>query len=151
MVRRCFLVLTVVALLAGPRPVHSAETTTPTLVVSVRSIDDLLADVKYLAGLAGRERETKQVDAVVQKVLPKGFQGIDTRRPLGLYGTIDENLPDTAGVVLIPVSDEKAFVELVEQVSHSKPKKEDDGSYVLAPDNSPVSVYFRFAHKYAYV
>src|SRR5439155_14308888 len=70
---------------------------------------------------------------------------------LGLYGTIDENLPDTAGVVLIPVSDEKAFVELVEQVSHSKPKKEDDGSYVLAPDNSPVSVYFRFAHKYAYV
>jgi hypothetical protein len=144
--------LSLAGLLIVPGLVRAADSALPTLVVKVRSIDGVIADVKYLAELAGQGAQAKQqIDGVLQKVLPKGFQGIDTHRPLGLYGTIDDSLQDSTGVILIPVSDEKAFVDLIEQVTHSKPKKEDDGTYEFTPDNSPVSIYFRFAHKYAYV
>jgi hypothetical protein len=151
MLKRSLLLLAAAGLLLAPRPVRAGDSTLPTLIVKVRSIDGLMDDVKYLANLVGHSREASQIDGTIKQVLPKGFQGIDTQRPLGLYGTIDDSLGDSTGVVLVPVSDEKGFLELVEQVSHAKPKKEDDGTYELSPDNSPVPIYFRFANQYAYV
>jgi hypothetical protein len=151
MLRRSLLLLTVAGVLVMPRPVRAADSTLPTLILKVRSIDGVMEDVKYLADLVGHSGEAKQVDAGLKQKLPKGFQGVNTHRPLGLYGTIDESLGDSTGVVLIPISNEKDFLELVEQVSHTKPKKDDDGTYELTPDNLPVPVYFRFAHEYAYI
>jgi hypothetical protein len=121
----------------------------PTLVVRIRSIDDLLQEVKYLGGLAGKESDTKKLDDVVKKKLPGGFAGIDTKKPIGFYGKLDENLLDSSAVAMVPVSDEKAVLDLLKQF-HLEATKEDDGGYVVNHDNGP-PVYFRFASGYAYV
>jgi hypothetical protein len=156
MLRRLVLLLAVSGLVAVPPPVRSAEEAAakgPTLVVRLRSIDDLLSDVKFLASLAGKEGEAKQLDAHIHQVFPNGIEGIDTKRPLGLYAQLDPdgNLQESIPVALVPVADEKALVALIEKIAHVTPKQENDGIYSMTPDNSPVSIYMRIVNKYAYV
>src|SRR4051794_1129967 len=105
---RSFLFLAVCGLMALPTPARPADdkAQTPTLVVRLRSIDGLVSDFKYLATLAGRAEEAKQVDALIKNWI--GDKGIDSKRPLGLYGTINPGLMDSTAVVLVPIADEKA-------------------------------------------
>lgn len=137
---------------AAPATAQEKARTEPTLVVRVRSIDGLLADVKYLSELVGRPDDAKKIEAGLKQALPTGFQGIDPKRPLGVYATLDPdgNLQETTAVVLIPISDEKAFTGLVEKLSGQSVKSEDDGIQSLSLPNLPFPVYFRFANKYAY-
>ena len=50
---------------------------------------------------------------------------------------------------MVPVADEKAFLEFLESFN-LKLQKGGDGVYSLA-GQAPVPVYLRFAHKYAYI
>src|SRR5262249_47662054 len=136
-----------------PSPIRAAADTagtTPTLVVRVRSIDGLLGDFQYVANLAGREEEAKQLQGLFKsRVGPKGLDGIDTKRPLGLYGSLDANVMESTAVLLIPISDQNAFLGLLEGFNF-KAKKEDDGVYSVMPENLPFPIYLRFANQYAY-
>jgi hypothetical protein len=153
MIARWFFSLALLSLVAIPASIRAgadAPADTPTLVVRVRSIDGLLSDFQYVANLAGREEEAKQLEGLFKsRVGPKGLEGIDTKRPLGLYGTLDPNLTESTAVVLIPVTDQKAFLGLLEGFNF-KAKKEDDGIYSVTPEQIPFPVYFRFANNYAY-
>src|SRR5438445_348886 len=92
MLARSFLFLTALgwATAFQPAPLAAADAAAPpTLIVRFPSIDGVIGDLKYLAGLAGREAESKHLDDQLKKTLPKGFAGIDTKRPLGAYGILD--------------------------------------------------------------
>lgn len=151
-VRTGILILAGLSLVALPSPVRAAaqDAAVPTLVVRVKSIDSVLEDVKFLAAIAGqKDQAQQQLDQALKTVLPNGFEGIDTKRPLGVYGRVDESLLDSSAVALVPVTDNKAFLALIERVTKVKPKQEGE-YYVIAPEGAPLSVYMRFANKYAY-
>jgi hypothetical protein len=154
MFARWFWSVALLGLASIPAPVQAGAddaATTPTLVVRVRSLDGLLGDIQYVANLAGRGEEAKQLRALLEsRAGPKGLDGLDTKRPFGLYGTLDTNLVESTAVVLIPISDQKAFLALLENFNF-KAKKEADGIYAVTPENLPVPIYFRFANQYAYV
>lgn len=144
--------LAFVGLIALPAPTHlaAAESTTPSLVIRIKSIDTLVADIQTLASLAGAEEQAKQIDGILKaKIGAKGFEGIDPKRPLGLYATLTGNLIDASAVVLVPIADEKTFLDLLERLD-VKTEKSKDGVYTVAT-GLPIPVYFRFANKYAYV
>jgi hypothetical protein len=124
----------------------------PTLVLRVRSIDTVLNNIKLFARLTGKEEFGDQINELIkQRVGPNGLEGIDTARPVGLYGDPSEALPGVAAVAMIPIADEKAFLSLLENLNY-KAEKNKDGLYVIQPESLPgVSVGIRFAHKYAYV
>src|SRR5260370_35443417 len=149
--RSLSLALFGLAAIIGPvRPAAADAPTTPTLVVRVRSIDGLVGDVKYLATLAGRGEEAKQFEGLLTaRVGSKGLEGIDTKRPVGLYGTIDANLMESTAALLIHISDQKAFLGLLEGFGFTA-KKEDDGIYSITLDQLPFPIYFRFANQYVY-
>jgi hypothetical protein len=147
--------LAVAGLLAVPglaRPDTDTSPKKPTLVIQVKSIDGLLGDIKLLAGLGGRSEDVKKIDGAINAVFPKGISGVDTKRPLGLYGTIDAdgNLFDSSAVLMIPVTEEKAFLDLLQERAKLTAKKEDDGVYSATPDGFPFAVYFRFVNNYVY-
>jgi hypothetical protein len=147
----CSVALLGLAALPGPAQAADAPATTPTLIIWVRSLDGLISDIQYVANLAGRGEEAKQLRALLEsRAGPKGLEGLDTKRPFGLYGTLDANLVESAAVALIPVSDQHAFLGLLENLNF-KAKKEEDGIYAVTPENLPVAIYFRFANHYAYV
>ncbi|MBV9122882.1 MAG: hypothetical protein JO112_05970 [Planctomycetes bacterium] len=143
--------LVMIALPASVRAAESKKAATPALVVQIKSIDGLLADARYLANLAGKEEQAKQIDGFLQSLKKeKGFQAIDPKRPLGLYGSFAEDVQESHGAVLVPITDEKAFLDLLDRFNQ-KAEKGDDGIYTVTPPQSPVPFYFTFAHKYAYI
>jgi hypothetical protein len=149
-----FPALAALCLLALPPAVRAAEgrPAAPTVVVRLAPLDDLLADFRYLATLADREELVKQFEGLLKaKAGPKGLTGLDLKRPLGFYGTVGSQGFDSSGVLLLPVTDEKAFLGLLENLE-LKATKGKDGVYTLQLQNSLTPpVYFRFANEYAYV
>jgi hypothetical protein len=132
-------------------PVRAAEPArSPTLVVRLNSIDDMLSDVRYLAQAAGKGEEARQFEGLVKAFSgPKGLEGIDTTRPIGVYGRLDANLPQSEVVVLLPVADEQTLLALIQRVG-VKTEKQGDVYKVDVP-NAPFAGYFRFANGYAHV
>jgi hypothetical protein len=141
----CLAGLPVAARAAGDRAA------TPTVVVRLESIDGLLANAQYLAALTGHEEQVKQFQGMLKsKTGDKGLEGIDAKKPLGLYGTVGTQGFDSTAVLLIPVSDEKAFLALLENVN-LKAEKGQGGLYTVTSDSGPgVTGYLRFANGYAY-
>ncbi len=150
---RCVAFVALLALAVVPAPVRSADdkTKTPTLIVRVQSLDGLIRDARYLATLAGREEEARQAEAFLKQFTgEKGIEGIDTKRPMGLYGYLGSDLDDSRAVVLLPVADEQAFVALLKRLNLN-PDKDKDGIYTVHPQKTNLPVHFRFANKYVYV
>jgi hypothetical protein len=154
MPRRLILAGVMLCLVGIALPVRAADPKreAPTFVLRVQSIDNLMADVKYLAALVGEEEQAKQLEGLLNSMAgEKGLAGFDTKRPLGVYATFGSEGIDSTAVGLIPVADEQALLGLLTRLNF-KAEKGQDGIYTVAKsDKVPVDVYFRFANGYAYV
>jgi hypothetical protein len=149
----CVALLGLVALPGAARPADDKKPATPGAVLRVQSLDELMNNFRYLAALVGREEEAKQLEGILKSKAggPKGLEGIDAKRPMAVYAVFGEGgLESTVAVGVIPVADEKAFLGLIESLG-AKAEKDKDDVYAVSHPNLSVPVYFRFAHKHAYV
>jgi hypothetical protein len=124
----------------------------PTLVIRIGSIDSLLADAHYLAKLAGKGEQAEQAEKMLKSMGGdgKGLAGVDTTKPMGLYGYLGPGGIDSQAVVLLPIADEKAFLDKLESFGLKAEKGEGD-LWKLDFDKIPFPIYFRFANEYVYV
>jgi hypothetical protein len=153
MPRRSVLCLTLfcLAALATP-PVRAADAkpSTPTLIVRLESVDDLFADLKHLAAFADRDDLVAQAEGLLKaRGGAKGVEGIDTKRPIGLYGLVSEDVVSSKVVALVPLADEKAFLNLLKTLN-LKFEEGKDGVYTVKVEPLPFPIFFRFANKYVY-
>lgn len=127
----------------------------PSLLVRVQSVNDLIKTAEYFLKLAPEDQaeQAKQGIDLIKSLIDdkKGIEGIDVKNPIGLYGTLTAGGTDSPVVVLIPVADEEALLSALKDRAMLEIKKNKDGVYETTPPNSPMTVYFRFANKYAYV
>ncbi len=127
-----------------------AKTVPPTIVVRLNSIDALVQHAKFLASLVGQNDAARQIEGLIKSTLgDKGLDGVDSTRPLGAYGRIGKELDDISGAVLIPIANEKAFLDLLTKFGITTIRGR-DGVYTVKT-NTPIDAYLRFANKYAYV
>jgi hypothetical protein len=141
-------------MLVVPAPARAGEKQAPpAVVVRVRSLDTIFEHFKLLAALAGQEEIGNQIEGLIKtKVGPKGLEGIDPKRPFGAYARFGKELDDVAGVALVPIADEKAFLALLENLNFKATKRPNDVYTIPAGTKDiKIDVYFRFANKYAYV
>jgi WD40 repeat protein/Leucine-rich repeat (LRR) protein len=164
---RCFVFLNLLGLVlalpqvanSGPaEPQKGAEPVPapPTLVVRFKPLDDWLTNLDSLAASMESQKEAGKkpsqsrssgIKRMLQSRLgPKGLQGLDLQRPLGLYA---KHRTDGPLVVLLPISGEEAFLDLLARAKLAV-KKGDQGIHNLAVSDAPFPVYFRFAHRHAY-
>ena len=152
----------VVSMLAIPLSARSADDPPkkapaavkgPTLVVRIKSINDLISDGKYIAALAGQEDKAAQAEGFLNAMSGEnGLGGIDTKRPIGVYGSVSPDLVSSSGVILVPIADEKTLLDLLENYTINATKGNDDIYTVTAQTIPiPVPIYLRFANKYAYI
>ncbi|HEX3148311.1 MAG TPA: hypothetical protein VHR66_09530 [Gemmataceae bacterium] len=128
----------------------------PAVLVKVQSVNNLFKSAEYIATLLPDDtaEQFKQGIRTVKDLIDdkKGLGGIDVTQPIGMYVTFGEELgPTPPVVVLIPVADEQAVLDTLENTAKLKVTKEKDGVYSTQPEQSPFPIYFRFANKYAYV
>lgn len=147
--------LALIVLIAAPNASRTADkdasAKATTLTVRLRSIDGLVSDAIFLAKAAGKAEEARQIDGVLQALITdEGLKGIDTKRPLGAYSILSADVIGSVNVVLVPIANEKAFLDFLE-VLNLKVKMDKSGVYTVSPAQIPVSIHFRFANKYAYI
>src|SRR5262249_42177737 len=138
-------------LAAAPARATDDKPTAPTFFVRTKSIENLVADAKYLAEVADRSEDFKMYEGVYKSMLKgNSLEGIDITKPIGAYGFLGANLVDSKVIVLVPIADEKAFLDFL-TTKNINPDKDKDGVYSVNLPNVPQTGYFRFANKYAYV
>lgn len=146
-----------VAAFSMPARADDAVPTAPTLLVRLQSLDGLMANGKYIAALAGQEEAAKQFEKALPSFLgPKGLAGtgLDTTLPIGMYGILTPGVQDSIVVVMVPVADEKSFVETINNLLarfNVTANKGNDGIYTVGVPGLPFESYFTVADKYAYV
>lgn len=139
-----------IALVGAPslaRPAEKADSRAPALVVRVKPIADIMADLEFLSREAGHEDQGKKANDQMKAF---GGKAVDTSRPWGAYAAVGDDLSDVAVVGLVPVAGEKEFQELLERYN-LKAEKGDDGISTLNLPLVPVPIYFRVQDHYAYV
>jgi hypothetical protein len=143
--------------LVGTLPAPAAEATVDSansaLVVRIKSINGLLEDMKYVAKLSGKGDAAEQAASHVNEFSSdKGLEGIDPKKPIGLYGNVAEDPMSSRPVLMLPVADQKSVRELLEKVN-AKLAKGDNDIYEVTNPYIPEAfhVYLRFANDYAYV
>jgi hypothetical protein len=127
----------------------------PVVVLQVRPVDDLLVTLKTagrnflpqpLLGEFGR--------TILGRLEAQTLHGIDAKKPLGVYVTVDEgmltgDLSKTAIVFLVPVSDEEKFGNYLTGIGWELNKNDDE--YSAKVPNVPIPVGVRFRKGYAAV
>jgi hypothetical protein len=140
--------LAALLLIASVSP--AGDKSAPAVVVRVRSLDAVLQNAKLLVNLTGEEAAAQQIQGLLKaKVGAKGIEGVDPTRPLGAYIRFGKEIEDVSGAILIPIADEKAFVDLLERLGLAATKGK-NGVYTVQTGKA-FDLYFRFVNKYAYV
>lgn len=143
------LALPVVARAADEKTPKSDK---PAVILRLASLDHLRGDLRYLAEVVGEAEKAKQLDELIKSKLgEKGLQGIETKKPIGLYGWVGAFGIDSKAVFMVPIADKKAFLDLLSDTLDAKPEKGGDDVYTMNVEKVPAPVYFRFANDYAYI
>jgi hypothetical protein len=146
-----FLALVLTPLVAQANGVDQPVQTPPTIVVRVASLDNLHEDLKLVAGIFGKNDLAKGVDDAIKAQLgPKGLVGVDGKRPIGFYARLGKDISDISGVVMVPISSDKKFKQMLEAMGW-KVTVDKDGLHSVRQDLVPMDIQYRVSDKYAYV
>src|SRR4051812_2324292 len=90
---------------AGDKGTEPPSSFKPMALMRVKALDDLAADLRYLFKQAGQDDVTKRLDEGMKQLTgPGGLQGLDTKKPIGLYATVSSKVDQSQVVLLLPVS-----------------------------------------------
>src|ERR1700722_16974513 len=122
-----------------------------TVILRVAALDELVANAIFLADLAGQKDRAEEVEKYLKSLAgDDGLKGLNTKKPLGLYIKVGARGFDSEGVLMLPIADEKAFLEVLKKLNFEPEKEKDDDIYKIALPGVPFAGYFRFANGYLY-
>lgn len=139
--------LLLLALLACPALAAEPK---PGLEIRAKSVLEMTDYFEYLGGLAGQEEQGKQFAEMVKAFGGKKgvIEGIDLTKPIGAYAVFTPDMVDSQFVVMLPCTDEKAFVGLLKTRLSLDPEEEGQGVYKLTIPNVPPPVFFKLHEGY---
>ena len=150
-----------ILVVAGLFGVGQAIAAPPTVVVQSRSAGFLLDWVKAYARAYGGEDAIKELHKLLEDRLgEKGFIGLDLQRPLCGYGVLKPKREQTFAVVVLPVTAEKEFLDLLDRLKFEYvTPKETPGLYEITANGfgfnsagGPETPWrFRFHDKHVYL
>lgn len=135
---------------AAAGPVH-AQPAEPTVEIRLRSVDDILDKVEYVAGLAGQEEAPKQIRALVKQLSAdgKGVEGVDPKRPFGAYASMTDDVISSPVVVMVPIADQARFLDMLKERAGIVPEKAGDLFKVPVPFIN--ELHLKFTDGYLYI
>ena len=136
--------LAVVAFLAATAP-SLAAAPEPAAVFQAQPLSRLLSDyramLKHIAGPTEGDDAVKQFDEDLKDMLgERGFEGVDINRPIAGYAVLKDKPADCGYVLLVPITNEKDFLEFLGRVKIKfEAVKDKKGVYELELPNDPFS------------
>ena len=147
------LLLLLAAAVAAPAAAQEAAKPGPAVEVRAASLNDLLGAVQFLGDSTNQAEATKDGLDQIRNLIDeaKGLEGVDPKRPWGLAATVTPNVSDSPAVLMIPLADQEAFLDLLRGKLALDPRKLDGGAYELDVPNLPVPLFFRFTKDHVLV
>ncbi|MBN9517253.1 hypothetical protein J0H58_01845 [bacterium] len=142
------LLAPLVALLAAG-PAAAAD---PAVVFQTQPVGRVLNDARaVVAALAGPKEAGSIDEAIKGKLGPKGFTGLDINRPVLGYVHLPADPAKAVGVLVVPVTEEQAFLGFFERLTGVAPKAGAGGLYTVPAGDPGLTVGLRFADGHAYL
>jgi hypothetical protein len=137
--------------LTGRAAAQPAETG-PTLEIRLRSVNDLMDRFEYVAGLAGKEDAAKQARQLLKALSAdgKGIEGVDPKKPMGLYATVSEDAVNSPFILMLPIADEEQFLNALKNRANLTPEKAEGGTQKISVPFLN-DLYLKFTNGYVYV
>src|SRR5579872_7353846 len=107
----------------------------PAIVVSVRSFDELFADVQYLADVVNQALPHAVIGHITAG---QGFEGLDRSRPIGAYVTLTPQGQPQDIVVFVPVSNQDEFAASLANLSPDSKKDGELTQYQFPGISNPI-------------
>jgi hypothetical protein len=124
----------------------------PVLEVRVKSVEGLLAYAEYLGDLANQGEVARQLAEFVKTAAEgkTGLEGVDIKRPVGVYSFMTADVVDSPIVVMVPIANREAMLDLLQGKLNLDPRKIKDDEYSVDVPNvpEPVSIYFKNGYAY---
>jgi hypothetical protein len=130
-----FVMAAAAALLVAPLGQLLAQNVKPVIVVSISSVDDTLADILYATKAAGAEDQGRMVMLAGQVYT----NGLDKKKPIGMYVSPKAGGSDFVPVVFVPVSDLKTVLGTFKETI-GVPKDAGDGVLEVTGGGQPVYI-----------
>jgi hypothetical protein len=135
-----------------------AKTTEQTLEVRLRSVNDLMDKAVYVGKLVGKDDVVLGVKQLLKNLSAegKGIEGVDPKKPFGVYATLATDVVNSPFTVMVPIADKDRFLQMLKDRLDITPEKADGGTMkVKLPEQAqnPVldAVYLRFSEDYLYI
>lgn len=142
-----FLAAALALFTAGP-----AVAADPPVVFQTLPVGRVLNDARSIVGtLVGEKEAAKVTEAIQDKLGDKGFAGLDIGRPLLGYVHLPADPAKAVGVLVVPVTEEKAFLGFFERLTGVAPKAGAGGLWTVPAGDADVTVGLRFADGHAYL
>ncbi len=142
-----------VVLLAGLLPAVAVAAAEPAVVLQVKPLEELRATVRQAAKNFLPAPVLKELERTAFGQMDlAALKGVDPKKPLGVYLSLADgpkkgDLLNSAVVVLVPVSDQSALLELLGGLGF-RPEKTGD-EYAVTIPNVPAPASLRFVKGYA--
>ncbi len=145
---RLRLLTPVLALLtAGP-----AAAADPAVTFQTQAVGRVLNDARAVVGTLVGEKAVGGInEAIKAKLGEKGFAGLDLGRPVLGYVHLPADPAKAVGVLVVPVTEEKAFLGFFERLTGAAPEAGAGGYYTVPTAEPGVAVGMRFADGHAYL
>ncbi len=144
------LTLALATMLGGAAASQAEPGAKPTVLLRMKPLEELIGDFRFLIKEAGKEEEGKQLEGLLKaRTGPNGLEGVDVKKPIGLFANLKPSLNESEVMLLLPIADEKTFLAFLDSLNF-KAEKDAAGLYTMQVENVPVPLMFRFANGYLY-
>ena len=147
------LLVPITSSLAAPIP-KAGEVSLPVVTAQALPTGSLLEMVReFVRVLAGAEATAKMDEALKTSLGEKGLAGLDLLRPIGGYATLEGTPDQWWGVIVVPITEEKAFLDLLQRAKYDvESVKDNAGLYSLDPTagDLEIPVRLRIHDRHAY-
>ncbi len=146
---RFALLASVAFVLAAP----AADPPKPAVEVRLAPVADLGPAVGYVFTILGQEETGKNVVGVLKSLAdaPELAFGLDLKQPVGAYAVLADKVEESTVVLMLPVTDEKAFLAALKDKANLDVKQDaKSGTYSFDLPKF-TTVFLRFADGYAYL
>jgi hypothetical protein len=146
MCRRSFAVIALAMTLVFASRAVAQE---PVAVISIKNVDALISDLKYILSAGGSPDLGDLVDQMIDQMTQgKGLAGIDRNKPLGAYMTLGAgNSPDF--VIFVPVTDNRAFRE--DFLSNLFTRQQDVAGGIFSVQSEGQQYFGKFANGHCFL
>ena len=144
--------VTAAVVMTGVTQAQPAKQSEPTVEVRLRSINDLLDKAEFVGGIIGKDDLVKGVKGLVKVMIKEktGLEGVDPKRPFGLYANLSVDVVNSPVVLMVPIADQERFLKLLKDRLEIVPEKAEDGTLkAFVPIVN--ELYLRFTNDYLYI